>query len=228
MTNNYKDLEKSIFYSFKDKDLLENALTHRGFYYSNEDSLNHNEKLEFLGDRVLGLTISSYLYKNYTDINVGQMAKYFSYIVGSDNLLKIATKLNLASYVKINKNQLNTGVVDKILIDAVEALIGAIYLESSFQEVEKIIFKLFKSSFESLSTKILNPKGLLQEFTQKNNLPLPDYKVISQEGPDHKPSFTVRLLVKGFNPIETQSLNIKNAQKDLAEEFIKKHMKKSK
>lgn len=223
----YNALQKSLFYSFKDNNLLENALTHRGFYYSNENSLNHNEKLEFLGDRVLGLTISSYLYKNYKDANVGQMAKFFSYIVGSDNLLKIANELNLANYVKINKNQLNAGVVDKILIDAVEALIGAIYLDSSFEEVEKIILKLFKSSFASLSDKILNPKGLLQEFTQKNNLPLPDYTVVSQEGPDHKPSFKVRLLVKGFNPIETCSLNIKNAQKELAENFIKKHMKKN-
>ncbi len=221
----YNKLEKNIGYKFKNINLLESALTHRGYFYSNSKDINHNEKLEFLGDRVLGLIISHHIYKNYEKASVGEMARYFSYIVGSDNLYEIATKIEIKNYVRVNKNQVNDSLtLKKILIDAVEALISAIFLDSSLKDAEKVVLKLFKESFNNIASKIINPKGLIQEFFQKQNKPLPVYEVVGQKGPDHKPVFKVRLKVDGYDIIEIESSNIKHAQKELAEKFIAKYI----
>ena len=187
MKIDYQSLEKKIKVNFKNKNLLIKSLTHKSF-----NKENNYEKLEFLGDRVLGLVIAKKLLEIYPNEKEGILDKKFASLVNKKTCLEIAKKIELQKYIlTLNiKNKKNI-IVDKVLADSCEALLGSIYLENGFNSVEKVILNLWSSHIkDSIITKI-DPKTKLQEFSLKKFKKLPTYKVISNTGPRHKPLFKV-------------------------------------
>ncbi len=193
MKIDYSILEKKINIKFKNQNLLTKCLTHKSF-----DKINNNEKIEFLGDRVLGLIIAKKLLEIYPDEKEGILDKKFASLVNKNTCLQIAKNIELQKYIlTFNPKNKSVKLEDKVLADSCEALIGAIYLDRGFIAVEKIILDLWKKQIkESIITQI-DAKTKLQEFSLKKFKKLPIYKTISNTGPRHKPVFKVG--VKVFN-----------------------------
>jgi len=187
MKNNYTGFQNKIEIKFKDKKLLIRCLTHKSF-----DKDNNNEKIEFLGDRVLGLVIAKKLLELYPSEKEGILDKKFASLVNKKTCLEIANKINLEKYIlTLNPKKKTLKIEDKIIADCCEALIGAIYLDKGYSTVENFILKLWKKKIkESVITQI-DAKTKLQEFSLKKYKKLPIYKIISNTGPRHKPIFKV-------------------------------------
>ena len=188
MKIDYSKLEKKIDYKFKNKNLLVQSLTHKSF-----NKMNNNEKIEFLGDRVLGLTIAKKLLEIYPDEKEGILDKKYASLVNKKTCLEIAKSINLQNYIlTFNPKNRSVTIEDKVISDSCEALIGAIYLDRGFNMTEKIILDLWKEKIkESVITQI-DAKTKLQEFSLKKFKRLPIYKIISNTGPRHKPVFKIR------------------------------------
>ena len=193
MKIDYSKLEKKIEITFKNKDLLIQSLTHKSF-----DKKKNNEKIEFLGDRVLGLVIAKKLLEIYPNEKEGILDKKFASLVNKKTCLEIAQNLELEKFVlTFNVKKKNSKIEDKVLADSCEALIGSIYLEKGFLVVEKFILNQWSKHIkDSVITKV-DAKTMLQEFSLKKFKKLPEYKLISNTGPKHKPIFKVG--VKLFN-----------------------------
>ena len=183
----YQNLETKIKIYFKDKNLLIRSLTHKSF-----NKYNNNEKLEFLGDRVLGLVMAKRLLEIYPNEKEGILDKKFAALVNKKTCLEISKKLDLEKYILILKSKNKKDKVeDKVLADCCEALLGSIYLDKGYNVVEKIILNLWSKNIkESIITQI-DPKTTLQELSLKKFKKLPTYKTISSTGPKHKPLFRV-------------------------------------
>ena len=187
MKIDYKNLEKKIKINFKNKDILIQSLTHKSF-----NKQNNNEKLEFLGDRVLGLIIAKKLLEIYPNENEGILDKNFASLVNKKTCLEIAKKLELQKYIlAFNGGKKKNLIEDKVLSDSCEALIGSIYLEKGFNIVEKFILDLWSKKIEESVVTQIDAKTKLQEFSLKKFKKLPIYKIISNTGPRHKPLFKV-------------------------------------
>jgi len=193
MKKNYQSLEKKLNIQFKDTNLLIQSLTHKSF-----DRINNNEKVEFLGDRVLGLVIAKKLLEIYPDEKEGILDKKFASLVNKKTCLEIAKHLELQKFI-LTRNVKDKKVVieDKVLSDSCEALIGCIYLDKGFTIVEKIILSLWSKHIKDSIITQIDAKTKLQEFSLKKYKKLPIYKLISNTGPRHKPLFKVG--VKLFN-----------------------------
>ena len=187
MKIDYNTLEKKIKISFKNKDLLIRSLTHKSY-----DKEKNYEKIEFLGDRVLGLVIAKKLLEIYPDEKEGILDKKFASLVNKKTCLDIAKSINLNKYIlTLNKKNNIEAIEDKVMADSCEALIGSIYLDKGFNTVEKVILDLWSSHIkDSVITKI-DAKTMLQEISLKKFKKLPIYKVISNTGPKHKPLFKI-------------------------------------
>ena len=203
MKIDYHYLEKKIKIVFRNKDLLIKSLTHKSF-----DKENNNEKLEFLGDRVLGLVMAKKLLEIYPNEKEGILDKKFAALVNKNTCLQIANKLDLHKYIlTFNTKSKKKVIEDKVLADSCEALLGSIYLDKGFNAVEKIILSLWSSHIkDSVITKI-DAKTKLQELSLKKFKTLPIYKIISNTGPRHKPLFkvAVKLIDSKFYVAEGKS-----------------------
>ena len=187
MKINYQILEKKINVKFKNIDLLVKSLTHKSF-----DTKENNEKIEFLGDRVLGLVLAKKLLDMYPNDKEGTLDKKFASLVNKKTCLEIAKNINLDKFIlTFNPNNKQIKIEDKILADSCEALIGAIYLDKGFNLVEKVILNLWKKNIKKSDVMQVDAKTKLQEFALKNFKKLPTYKLISNTGPRHKPLFKV-------------------------------------
>ena len=187
MTSNLSELEKKIKINFKDKDLLIKSLTHKSF-----NKENNYEKLEFLGDRVLGLIISKKLIDIYPKEKEGILDKKFASLVNKKTCLEIAKKIRLEKYIlTFNPKNRNIKIEDKVIADCCEALIGSIYLDKGFIAVENCILTLWKDNIKNSVVTQIDAKTKLQEFSLKKFKKLPTYKLISNTGPRHKPIFKV-------------------------------------
>jgi len=193
MKVNYQILEKKLKIIFKNKNLLIKSLTHKSF-----DKINNNEKVEFLGDRVLGLVIAKKLLEIYPDEKEGILDKKFASLVNKKTCLEIAKHLELQKFILSHNVRDKKDVIeDKVLADGCEALIGCIYLDKGFSIVEKIILSLWSKHIKDSVITQIDAKTKLQEFSLKKYKKLPIYKIISNTGPRHKPLFKVG--VKLFN-----------------------------
>ena len=212
MKTNLKSLETKIKVNFKDKNLLLKSLTHKSF-----DNENNNEKLEFLGDRVLGLIIAKKLLEIYPNEKEGILDKKFASLVNKKTCLKIAKKIELEKFVlTLNSKKKNNHIEDKVLSDTCEALIGSIYLDKGFSYTEKVILSLWSNQIkESVITKI-DPKTKLQEFSLKKFKKLPIYKIISNTGPRHKPTFKVAVKLYDTKFYSAQGKSKKDAEQNAA------------
>jgi len=217
MKINYQDLQTKINYKFKDSNLLIQSLTHKSF-----DNNKNNEKLEFLGDRVLGLVIAKKLLETYPDEKEGVLDKKFASLVNKKTCLEIAKNINLEKFIlTLNSNRKRIKIEDKIISDSCESLIGAIYLDKGFSTVEKIILSLWKKKIiESIITQI-DAKTKLQELTLKNFKKLPTYKLISNSGPRHKPMFKVGVKLPNTKYFIASGKSKKEAEQNAAVACLK-------
>jgi len=217
MKINYQDLQKKINVKFKNLDLLIQSLTHKSF-----DTKKNYEKMEFLGDRVLGLVIAKKLLETYPDEKEGILDKKFASLVNKNTCLEIAKKINLEKYIlTFNPNNKKIKIEDKIISDSCEALIGAIYLEKGLATAEKAILDLWKNNIiDSIITQI-DAKTKLQELSLKNFKKLPIYKLISNTGPRHKPSFKVGVKLPNTKYFFGSGKSKKDAEQNAAIECLK-------
>ena len=209
MALNFDNLEKKTKINFKNKKLLIQSLTHKSY-----DSVNSNEKLEFLGDRVLGLVISKKLLEIYPDEKEGILDKKLSFLVNKKKCLEVAKSINLEKFILIgNAEQKQILIQDKIISDCCEALIGAIYLDQGLDKVEKFILKIWKKHLTASSKTFVDAKTKLQEYSLKKYKKLPIYKLLENSGPRHKPIIKV-----GVRLESTKYFNAKGGSKKDAEQ----------
>ena len=208
----YQNLEKKIKINFKNKDLLIKSLIHKSF-----DKENNNEKLEFLGDRVLGLVMAKKLLEIYPKEKEGILDKKFAALVNKKTCLKIANKLELEKYIlTFNVKGKKNTIEDKVLADSCEALIGSIYLDKGYTIVEKLILDIWSEYIrDSVNTQI-DAKTKLQEFSLKRFKKLPIYKLISNTGPRHKPLFKIGVKLIDTKMYISEGKSKKDAEQNAA------------
>ena len=217
MKNTLKKIENYLKINFNNKDLLTRSLTHKSF-----DEINNNEKLEFLGDRVIGLAISKKLIALYPNENEGNIDKKFSNLVNKKTCADVAKKLNLKKFIKTGKSiDKPININDKILSDCCEALIGALYLDQGFVSSEKFIMKNWDYYIKKSNITLIDPKTKLQEHSLKKYKRLPSYKTSKQIGPNHNPIFKVQVQILNSKKFFGYGKSKKIAQKNAALKLIK-------
>lgn len=196
----FNHVEKVLNYKFKDQQILKNALTHSS-YVNERSKLENNERLEFLGDAVLELVISFYLYRNHADSTEGDLTKLRAKIVCTESLAMVSDELNLGKFVFMGKGEENTGgrTRKSILANSFEALIGAIYIDGGIQEAEKFILSKLKNNINDAikGRLIFDYKTKIQEFIQQESTNEIEYVVDSEEGPEHDKVFNINLYMNG-------------------------------
>lgn len=195
------ELQRHLGIDFKDTNLLVQALTHKSFSHENEEHPKHNERLEFLGDSVLGLVINDYLYNSYPDLREGDLAKIKSVLVSEATLSSISKSLKLGEHIQLGKGeQLSGGRERKALLeDVFEALVGAVYLDQGIDRARKFILKVFYGKFEMIKEEgfFVDYKTIFQEKVQKKKRTTPNYEIVKEEGPNHNRIFYVNAVVDG-------------------------------
>lgn len=185
---------------FKDINLLNTAFTHKSYAHDYPYFLEHNERLEFLGDSVLALVVTRYLYKNYPDKTEGELSRIRSVVVSEKSLSSMAEEEGFGKFLLVGRGEELTGGRRKkpILADASEAIFAAIYLDNGFEKVEDFILKLLeKSIIDTANAKIQKDyKSLLQEYAQKKYKMVPTYTLISKKGPEHDRTFLMKVSIK--------------------------------
>jgi len=214
---NQKILENKINIKFKNEKLLSLALVHKSF-----DLLNNNEKLEFLGDRVLGLVLSKKLFNLYPFESEGSLDKKFASLVNRKTCFKISKILELKKFLILGNTYIKKiKIDDKILADACEALIGAVYLDSGFNIVENFILRYWNDEIKKTVKIEIDPKTKLQEYSLKYFKQLPTYKVLFCKGPQHKPSYKVSVKIHDSKSFYGIANSKKIAEHNAARKIIK-------
>jgi ribonuclease III len=213
------ELEQKITYSFSDKKLLERALTHSSA--NAKRTKQDNERLEFLGDRVLGLIVAERLLEKFSSEKEGDIAKRHTAFVCKEQLVKVAKEINLASFITMSAGEEKEGgrANESIMADGIEAILGAIYLDSDINKAKNFIDKFW--DFNADVNPPVDAKTALQEWAQSKGLGLPAYEKVGQSGTDHNPIFEVKVTVKNHNAVTGQGRNKKEAEKSAAAEFLK-------
>ena len=208
--------EKKIKINFKDKSLLKKALTHKS-----ANQIENNEKLEFLGDRVLGLVISKKIIDLYPSEEEGNLDKRFAKLVNRETCSKIAWSIDIQKYLIIGDSHKKISKQDsKILSDACEALIGAIYIEKGFDSVSKFILDIWKDNLKNSNITILDSKTRLQEYSLKTYKKLPTYALIKTFGPRHKPIFKISVNITNSKKFIGSGNSKQQAEQDGAKKLI--------
>ena len=225
MQLNLHKLQKKINIKFKNTNLLYKSMTHKSF-----DSKNNNEKLEFLGDRVLGLIISKKLLEIYPDDKEGILDKKLASLVNKEKCLEISKSLNLEKFILVGNNRnKNQPIENKIIADCCESLIGAIYLDQGFNVVEKFIIKIWSHQLKQSVNTYIDPKTLLQEHSLKKYKKLPQYRLISSHGPRHFPTYKISVSIVGSKEYVGKGNSKQKAEQDGASKLLKEmlHLPKS-
>ena len=209
-------LSETLGYSFKNTDLLEQALTHRSF-----EGSDNNERLEFLGDAVLSFTIAEALFRKFPKATEGELTRLRATLVKGETLSEMARTMGLGDLLRLGFGELNTGgfLRSSTLEDALEALIGAIFIDSNINTIQTLLLKWFAERLNAVSpeTAVRDSKSLLQEWLQSKNLALPTYEVLKEEGPDHDKTFYVKCIVAARNVnTEAQGISKKIAEQRAA------------
>ncbi len=212
MKIDYKKLEKKIDIRFRDKNLLIKSLTHKSF-----NKISNNEKLEFLGDRVLGLVMAKRLLEIYPEEKEGVLDKKFASLVNKKTCLEISKTIELEKYVLVLKPKNRKNIIeDKVLADSCEALIGSVYLDKGYAIVEKLILDLWSKHIKNSVITQIDAKTKLQELSLKKFKKLPLYKIISNTGPRHKPLFKVGVKLINTNFYISEGKSKKDAEQNAA------------
>ena len=217
MDKKVKELEKIINYNFKKSSFLERALTHKSL-----DNNVNNEKLEFLGDRVLGLVISEKLLEKYPNEKEGIIDKKFANLVNKKTCSLVAKKINLKKYILLGSSHKKLErFADKISSDCLEALVGAIYLDGGLKSVEKFILFFWEEYLIKSTFTLIDSKTKLQEFSLKRFKELPKYVFFKKTGPQHRPLFKTEVQIPNSKKIVGVGSSKKNAQQNAAAKLLK-------
>lgn len=226
MSDKFSELELKIGFEFKNKDLLVTALTHRSYLNENPNwRLEHNERMEFLGDAVLELVVTEYLYNNYPNPE-GEMTNWRAALVNANILSKISAEFNLNDYIMLSRGEArDTGRARQyILANAMESLIGAIYLDRGYEPCEKFITKFILKELPMIIENRLyrDAKSLFQEMAQDKAGVTPTYEVLEQWGPDHAKNFKVGVFLEKELAGQGQGPSKQEAQQKAAEDALSK------
>ncbi len=217
MEKKLKEIEKIIKYNFKKTSLLETSLTHKSF-----DNNVNNEKLEFLGDRVLGLVISEKLLNKFPNEKEGIIDKKFANLVNKKTCLLIARKINLKKFILLGSSHKKLErSEDKIISDCLEAIVGAIYLDGGLKAVEKFIYNFWEEFLIKSTVTLIDSKTKLQEFSLKKFKELPKYVFFKKTGPQHRPLFKTEVQIPNSKKIIGIGSSKKNAQQNAAAKLLK-------
>lgn len=210
-------LESRLGYRFNDRSKLEHALTH-----SSRSNRVNNERLEFLGDRVLNLVVAESLYKIFPDENEGNLAKRHSALVQGRMLAVIAGTIGLGEFLNLSDSERQSGGAENenILSDAMEATLGAIFLDGGLEPAREVIVRLWGDNISTLADTGHDPKTELQEWVQARGLPLPDYNILNKSGPDHAPMFEIEVRVRGYDPIVAEGSSRRQGEKTAARKML--------
>ena len=222
MKINSINLEKKLKLKFTDSKILERCLTHKSY-----NSKINNEKIEFLGDRVLGLVIAKKLLEIYPDEKEGILDKKFASLVNKKKCLEIAKKIELEEYILVfNPKNKKITIEDKVIADCLEALIGAIYLDKGLNFIEKLILRLWNEHINASIVTQIDAKTKIQEYSLKVFKVLPIYKLVSNTGPRHKPLFKVAVKLKNTKFITAHGASKKDAEQNAASQCLESVLKK--
>jgi len=210
-------LERLIGHSFKNKALLQMALTH-----SSMGQGDNYERLEFLGDRVLGLIVAELLYHRFPTEQEGDLAKRLAALVQGSFLAEKAQDIHLGDYILFSDSEASSGGAENqnILADVFEALLGALYLDAGFESCKTLVQAVLGEKLDIMIKPPQHPKTRLQEWAQGQGLALPVYKITDQHGPDHAPLFDIELHVQGYKPFTAQGRSRQMAEKEVAHIFL--------
>ena len=226
--NPYRELEKCIGYAFRKQPLLEMALTHRSYRFEAKDVTHDNQRLEFLGDAVLGLVVAAQLFDAHGDEDEGTLTELRSRVTNGKALADTAKRIGLGAFIKLGKGEEQGGGRERqsLLADGMEAVIGAAFLDGGLRAAEKVVMTLFSSALGVTAKEDWrdNPKGKLQELAQRRHGRGPEYRCVSEEGPAHQKVFTVDALVEGEAVGRGTGSNRRAAEVEAAAHAVRKLM----
>ncbi len=215
MKDKINNLQKKINVKFKNLNLLKGSITHKSY-----DPINNYEKLEFLGDRILGLVISKKLIELFPNEKEGFLDKKLASLVNKNRCLEIAKSINLEKFILVGNKNTKSKIENKIISDSIEALIGAIYYDKGFDFVEKYILSLWEKFINLTEITIVDSKTKLQEYSLKKYKILPIYKLTSSSGPKHNPKFTISVRLKDTKVFEGFGRSKKIAEQNAAKKLL--------
>ena len=229
------DLERALGYAFEDRTLLERALTHASVQSSHQGRAKGRagagagaggdyERLEFLGDRVLGLAIAEMLYLSFPDASEGAIARRYNRLVRGETCAEVARAIGLGRHLRLGEGEAESGGRDKttILADACEAILGAVFLDGGFARARQVVRTLWKPQIEAVAEIRADAKSALQEWAQGRGLPLPAYRQVSRSGPDHAPHFTTEVRIEGLAPARGEGTSKRAAEQAAAQVLLER------
>ncbi len=219
-------IEKIIEYKFSNKKILSKSLVHSSFdnksIKNKKKNISDFERYEFLGDRVLGLSVAYLIYSEFSSLNEGHLSKKFSFLVQKNFLYNIVINLGIDKHIIIPRDKaLQLSKNKSILSDTLEAIIGAIFIDGGYNASNKFINKIWKPHIDLIETNISDPKTQLQELSQKKEKKLPIYKMIKKDGPPHSPNFLVSVSALKLKNIQGKGKSIREAEKNAAKNLLK-------
>ena len=215
MSDKLNNLQKKINIKFKNLNYLKKSITHKSY-----DQSNNYEKLEFLGDRILGFVISKKLIDLYPDQKEGVLDKKLASLVNKNKCLEVAKIIGLEKFILVGNKNSKSKVENKILADSIEALIGAIYYDKGFDIAEKFILNNWKNFINLSKEIIIDSKTELQEYSLKKFKSLPSYKLVSSSGPRHKPKFIISVKLKDTKMYDGHGESKKKAEQNAARKLL--------
>ena len=219
-----REAQAALEIDFNDENMLRTALTHSSFAFE-IGSNDFNEKLEFLGDSVLGVVVTEFIFNTFTELQEGGLAKLRANLVRAEALAEIAEELRIGDFVLIGRGAEQSGGRgnESILADCLEAVIGAVYLDQGYEKTRKFVIDIFYKKMMELgkAPELGDPKTTLQELTMERWSILPDYTIINQEGPAHRPMFSATVSVRGQTFGRGVGTSKKRAQQIAAKQALK-------
>jgi len=229
LIENVPKIEELLGYTFSDKELLFLAFTHRSFFNENRERVSgHNERLEFLGDSVLGLIVSGYLYNHLPSRSEGHLSHLRSHLVGAESCSLYTKKLGIEGFLMLGKGEAaNVGRGrERLLADLFEAIIGAMYLDGGWQASEVFFFRHFSDEVEqAMAEPLRNWKAELQNYGQKKTQRPPEYQIIEEVGPPHSKTFVIAAVIDGVEIGRGEGASKKLAEQAAAEDALR-HIEK--
>jgi ribonuclease-3 len=222
------DFEQRLGYAFRQRELLERALTHKSFSNENRENRSpNNERLEFLGDAVLGFVVGEMIYRSFPSLQEGALSKIKAHLVSSNMLGAKGRLLEIGKFLRMGAGEARSGGAEKVslLADAFEAVVAAIYLDGGLSATEAFVRRVFGPEVDGINIGDLSfhdYKTTLQETAQGLGLPLPEYRVVEESGPDHEKAFVVELLWDGVEFSQGSGPSKREAQRKAAKEALKK------
>jgi ribonuclease-3 len=221
----YKELEKALGHRFKNQKLIEMALTHASMR-GGKVQLSDNERLEFIGDRVLGLVIAEALSERFPSASEGELARRYNRLVRGEACARVARAVGLGQHLILSESEAGSGGRAKgtILADAMEAILGAIFLDAGFEPARSAVRRLWASQDDQHTTSAAGPdaKSALQEWAQGKGLALPEYVEVSRKGPDHAPRFTSEVRIDGCAPARGEGASKRAAEQAAARALLER------